>query len=129
MTRTLREIIAATVSDPGLQIALEQALMVEGYSLEPPTFDGAQYRLRGTATLSLESLPGVDGSTGVTELKADMNVWLDGVFHEGTPWPAAGYGFSDPDTFVRYNIRAEGFTVPMEDGETHLKMWLRDPDA
>lgn len=125
--KTLREIIAATVQDSNSQLALEQALLAEGYSLEPPIIEGAQHRLRGIATLHLESMPGIDGSVGVMDLKADLNVWMDPVIQEGRLVPPGGFGFSEPDIFLRYDIQAEGFTVPMsEDGKTHLTMRLRD---
>jgi hypothetical protein len=129
MSLTLREIIMSQVHDTHVQMALVQALLREGYSLEPPIIEGAQHRLRGTAYVLLESQPGPDGARGTAEFRADLNVWLDPVIREGKPWPFAGYGVSEPDEFVRYDVRAEGFTVALnEDERTHLSMRLHEAD-
>jgi hypothetical protein len=127
MSLTLREIIMSEVHDTHVQMALVQALLREGFSLEPPIIEGAPHRLRGTAYVLLESQPGPDGSVGSAEFRADLNVWLDPVIQEGQPWPAGGVGFSTPDEFVRYNVQAEGFTVALnEDERTHLSMRLHE---
>lgn len=121
MTRTLLEIIYATIPDVMLQNDLIQELLREGYALEPPIPDGSAWRGRGIATIVLDTMPGVDDKVGRMYLKANLNVQLDAVIHEGRVWDQP-FGFSDPDRLIRYNVSAVGFTVPMDDGKTHMIM-------
>ena len=130
--KSIKDVIREVLENPKNEVdhvayslgrALVEVLEAAGIPTGEPSGLGdgtAPARIRGTATLHLETPLREGEGHGVFDLKMDANVWLDPVYEEAPIPPGSGVWAWRPNVLLRYDVFIEGFTVPMDDTGTHL---------